>query len=265
MTTTAPSVDELSLAITYNTDLTQRQAAINALRAHALELDAKRTTLLSRGDGLLGVILEFGHADLLAASRTAIRNELHRRALELDHHRTVLLTDDDTGLLSLILAKPAEYLPEGSALTATAIRTELHRRANRINHQIDDALTDETARALGHTVDTNRHGTPLCGVTVTRQALINALHRDALTTRANQAALVTSTAAVRHLADLIHQAKMDGEDVADMADDESNGMTLADRGAYPEVYVFLLAACDAFPKWSGYDLLQSATVTILGW
>ena len=142
--------------------------------------------------------------------------------------------------------------------------TELHRRANRINHQVDDELGDAMARALGHAIDTNRYGLDLCGVTITRQALVNALHRDAITTRDNEAALVTRAIAVRHLADLIHQTGADGEDITDMADDEEEGMTLADRRAYPEVYGFLLAAVDAFDE-SGFDLLQSATVDILGW
>lgn len=143
-------------------------------------------------------------------------------------------------------------------------RAELHRRANRVNAAVDGELTDATARALGHTVDTHRYGTQLCGVTVTRQAVLNALHREALNTRAHQAHLTSRVTAVHYLADLIHQYRMDGEDVAYMADDESNGMTLADRGAYRVVYEFLLAAVDTFNE-SGYDLLQSATVTVLGW
>jgi hypothetical protein len=143
-------------------------------------------------------------------------------------------------------------------------RAELYRRASRINADVDGELSDAMARSLGHIADTTRYGTQLCGVTVTRQAIINALHRDALTTRAHQAHLTTRATAVRYLADLIDQHRMDGEDTADMADDAEAGMTLADRGAYAVVYEFLLAACDAFDE-SGYDLVQSATVTVLGW
>jgi hypothetical protein len=56
-----------------------------------------------------------------------LMDELRARALELDHHRATLLAQDES-LLRLILNKPAEYLPAGTAITVAALRNELHRR-----------------------------------------------------------------------------------------------------------------------------------------
>jgi hypothetical protein len=86
---------------------------------------------------------------------------------------------------------------------------------------------------------------------------------DGIRTRIVEPHLATRKAAVRHLADLIRQHGMDGEDISDMGHDEFNDMTLADRAAYPAVYTFLLAACAKF-EVDGYDLLHDA-VAVLGW
>jgi hypothetical protein len=149
--------------------------------------------------------------------------------------------------------------------------TGLHAHALDLNDKVTEFLIRTGDRVHGRTLESDRRQlTQVAGVTVTRQAIRNELHyraaadyQLALVERDNTAHLVSRRAATCRLADLIREHRMDGEDVADMGCDEAAEMTLEDRSAYSEVYLFLLVVCGRFNE-SGDDLLQSAT-EYLGW
>lgn len=135
------------------------------------------------------------------------------------------------------------------------------------------ATTDELSLVITLNYDMitdHIHGTTeltdaeLTDASLIHQAATDELHTRALTIHTSRPHLTTTRAAARHLATLIRQHRMDGQDIHDMGHDENNSLGLVDRHGYPEVYAFLLTACDTF-NVDGYGLLQTATVDILGW
>lgn len=166
------------------------------------------------------------------------------------------LTDDEYADATAVLAAARQEL---------ANREQLHATARKINADRTTWLAGTGERVLGRLL---ANGAPELAARyrmdgITRRAILAELYQRALWEDAARPHLLSRKAAVRYLAGLIRQYKMDGEEVSDMGHDEYNGMTRADRSAYPEVYVFLLAACDQFGD-DGYELLGDAT-NVLGW
>jgi hypothetical protein len=161
----------------------------------------------------------------------------------------------------------ADTEDQADGYTRRVALDELHRRALQINTDRTTWLAGTGERTLGLAVeqyDQNvAHGDPGLLPPVSKQAMLTELRQRATIDFEQQPHLATHKAAVRYLAGLIRDHGMDGEDVADMGHDQFDGMTRADRSAYPVVYTFLLSACDTF-QVDGYDLTREATEA-LGW
>lgn len=175
-----------------------------------------------------------------------------------------MITDHIHGTIEL-----ADAELHTASLIHQAATDELHTRAILFDTDRDQYLTRSGERHLGLIALGWANGrydtlTPTMRPIASRRAILNELHTRALTIHISRTHLTTTRAAARHLATLIRQHRMDGQDVHDMGHDEYSGLTVVDRHGYPEVYAFLLTACDTF-NVDGYGLLQTATVDILGW
>lgn len=151
-----------------------------------------------------------------------------------------------------------------AARTELAHREELHAEARKIDADRDTWLAGTGERTLGHILTGDDMITGEGAVYITEKSIRTELHQRAEIDREHQAHLVSRKAAVRYLAGLIRKYGMDGEDISDMGHDEYNGMTRADRAAYPVPYTFLLSACDTL-QVDGYDLLRIVVTSELGW
>lgn len=265
---TTLTVDELSLAITYNTDPTIRHDALTELHTRALELDHHRTTLLAQNDTLLGLILDNPTEYLptpTAVTATAIRDELHRRALLLEEKRVDYLASSN-GFLGVRLDHGRH---DSFLVTRDAIRNELHRRATNHRHERDAFLAQTGTRTLGRLLDprdTNLHPSVVedaAALNISADTIRTVLHTAALEEDTDRPHLATYKLATRHLATLINEAGMDGQDVNDM---DSN--LYSDRPQWevnnPRVYRFAQLA-DRVLDVSAQELLHTAVVTVLGW
>jgi hypothetical protein len=270
VTTTAldtATLDELSLAITFTTDPADRQAIRDELHTRALELDHHRTTLLNQDETLLGLILDNPTEYLPTATvvtATTLRDELHRRAFLFESKRVDYLASSD-GFLGVRLDHGHH---DSFLVTSDALRTELHRRAINHGYERDAFLAQTGTHTLGRLLDpatptSAAYQAEMDALSITATTLRTELHGRALEEDTDRPHLVSERAATLYLAALIHETGMDGEDVVCMDDDDYN-----DRPSWEvnnaRVYRFVRAASRQF-DCSGFDLLQTATVTVLGW
>jgi hypothetical protein len=102
-------------------------------------------------------------------------------------------------------------------------------------------------------------------VPATHQAMLDELHDRALEDAINRPHLVSLRAASRHLATLIREDNLDGEDIAALQNADFDGVAPRHyAGAGERTYRFLCEASDTFER-HGDLLLRTATVAILGW
>lgn len=148
---------------------------------------------------------------------------------------------------------------------------ELHRRALALNTDRDDFLTRSGERTLGRILDGELASFDrsiswlITDGIASPTAILVELHTRALEEHTDRPHLVTRRAATHHLATLIREELLDGEEVRDLADAENAGESpLGFTWAGDRTYRFLIMACEAFDE-SGYDLLQSTCETVLGW
>jgi hypothetical protein len=259
---TTLTLDELSLAITYNTDPTTRQHATDELHTRALELDHHRTTLLTQDDTLLGLILHNPTGYLsthTVVTTAALRNELHRRALLLEEERVDYLASSD-GFLGVRVDHGRH---DSFLVSRTAMLNELHRRAIRHGHERDAFLTHTGACTLGRLLDRPTLPIVVAALDITADTIRGVLHTAALEEDTDRPHLKSYKLAIRHLATLIHADGMDGQDVDDM---DSN--LYSDRPQWevnnPRPYRFAQLADRALDV-SAQELLHSAVATVLGW